>query len=64
MGILQTLSLMGMYGDPYEGAVQYYYIRTTDNTTIDLCISDFPEIFAIHEGFSDKQIRKIYNWNL
>ncbi|WP_439873296.1 hypothetical protein ACSLGG_00760 (plasmid) [Bacillus mycoides] len=48
----------------YEGAVQYYYIRTTDNTIIDLCISDFPEIFAIHKGFSDKQIRKIYNWNL
>ncbi|PHA07334.1 hypothetical protein COI69_32550 [Bacillus cereus] len=48
----------------YEGAVQYYYIRTTDNIIIDLCISDFPEIFAIHKGFSDKQIRKIYNWNL
>ncbi|MGE7858142.1 hypothetical protein ACQKNI_18975 [Bacillus sp. NPDC094064] len=48
----------------YKGAVQYYYIRTTDNTIIDLCISDFPEIFAIHKGFSDKQIRKIYNWNL
>lgn len=42
----------------------YPYIRTTDNTIIDLCISDFPEIFAVHEGFSDKQIRKIYNWNL
>jgi len=29
-----------------------------------LCLSDFPEIFAVHEGFSDKQIRTIYNWNL
>ncbi|PFX90069.1 hypothetical protein COL41_27975 [Bacillus mycoides] len=48
----------------YEGAVQNSYIRTTDNTIIDLCISDFPEIFAIHKGFSDKQIKKIYNWNL
>ncbi|TKH19007.1 hypothetical protein FC697_20775 [Bacillus wiedmannii] len=48
----------------YEGGVHYYYIRTTDNTIIDLCISDFPEIFAVHEGFNDKQIRNIYNWNL
>lgn len=52
-----------LYSD-YQGAVQYYYISTTDNTIIALCISDFPEIFTIHKGFSDKQIRKIYNWNL
>lgn len=42
-----------LYSD-YERAVQYYNIRTTDITSIDLCISDFLEIFAIHEGFSDK----------
>ncbi|HHX7191431.1 hypothetical protein P9Z94_29395 [Bacillus thuringiensis] len=42
-----------LYSD-YEGAVQYYNIRTTDITSIDLCISDFLEIFAVHEGFSDK----------
>ncbi|XKK19797.1 hypothetical protein HFP66_30640 [Bacillus sp. A17A.1] len=52
-----------LYSD-YQGAVQYYYIRTTDNTIIDLCLSDFPEIFAIHKGFSDKEIKKIYKWNL
>nr|WP_074625520.1 hypothetical protein [Bacillus cereus] len=43
---------------------RYPYIRTTDNTIIDLCLSDFPEIFAIHKGFSDKEIKKIYKWNL
>ncbi|AXR17814.1 hypothetical protein DPQ26_17860 [Bacillus sp. E25] len=49
-----------LYSD-YQGAVQYYYIRTTDNTIIDLCLSDFPEIFAIHKGFSDKEIKKFTN---
>ncbi len=28
---------------------------------IDLCLSDFPEIFAIHKGFSDKEIKKFTN---
>ncbi|MGQ8815284.1 hypothetical protein ACUTRR_29400, partial [Bacillus sp. TSA_128.2] len=40
---------------------RYPYIRTTDNTIIDLCLSDFPEIFAIHKGFSDKEIKKSTN---
>ncbi|MRB60953.1 hypothetical protein GH880_25935 [Bacillus thuringiensis] len=39
-------------------------LRLNPNTITDLCLSDFLEIFAVHEGFSDKQIRKIYNWNL
>ncbi|MDP7981015.1 hypothetical protein [Bacillus multifaciens] len=48
----------------YKGLVKYYYIRATDNTIIDLCLSEFPEVFAVHEGFRDNQIRRIFKGNL
>ncbi|QWH26547.1 hypothetical protein EXW51_00225 (plasmid) [Bacillus mycoides] len=48
----------------YIGLVKYFYIRTTDNTIIDLCLSEFPEVFAVYEGFSEVQIQKIYKGRL
>ncbi|MED1436933.1 MULTISPECIES: hypothetical protein [Bacillus cereus group] len=48
----------------YMGLVKYFYIRATDNTIIDLCLSEFPEVFAVYEGFSDLQIEKIYKGRL
>lgn len=48
----------------YDDKVKYYYIRTTDDIIIDLCISDYPVIFTTYEGFTDKEIKKIYRGNL
>ncbi|WP_141532020.1 hypothetical protein [Bacillus cereus] len=48
----------------YIGLVKYFYIRTTDNTIIDLCLSEFPEVFAVYEGFTKAQIKKIYRGRL
>ncbi|ETT86950.1 MULTISPECIES: hypothetical protein [Bacillus] len=48
----------------YIGLVKYFYIRTTDNTIIDLCLSEFPEVFAVYEGFTEAQIKKIYRGRL
>ncbi|HDR7893327.1 TPA: hypothetical protein QCY29_005848 [Bacillus toyonensis] len=48
----------------YIGLVKYFYIRTTDNTIIDLCLSEFPEVFAVYEDFSEVQIQKIYKGRL
>ncbi|QIW21954.1 hypothetical protein [Bacillus thuringiensis] len=44
----------------YMGKVKYFYIRTTDDTIIDMCLSEFPEVFAVYEGFAEVQIKKIY----
>ncbi|UYX56082.1 hypothetical protein M3Y14_34435 (plasmid) [Bacillus thuringiensis] len=52
-----------LYKD-YHGLVKYFYIRTADNIIIDLCLSDFPEVFAVYEGFTDKQIKQIYRGRL
>lgn len=52
-----------LYND-YDDKVKYYYIRTTDDIIIDLCISDDPVIFTTYEGFTDKQIKQIYRGNL
>nr|WP_081085942.1 hypothetical protein [Bacillus mycoides] len=38
----------------YIGLVKCFYIRTTDNTIVDLCLSEFPEA----------QIKKIYRGRL
>ncbi|EJS62419.1 hypothetical protein [Bacillus cereus] len=48
----------------YIGLVKYFYIRTTDNTIIDLCLSEFPEVFVVYEGFTEAQIKKIYRGRL
>lgn len=48
----------------YMGAVKYFYIRTTDNKIIDMCLSEFPEVFAVYEGFTEKEIKKIYKGRL
>lgn len=36
----------------YIGEVKFFYIRTTDDTIIDLCLSEFPEVFAVYERFT------------
>ncbi|MDK3010862.1 hypothetical protein ORM30_29435 [Bacillus cereus] len=48
----------------YMGEVKYFYIRTTDDTIIDMCLSEFPEVFAVYEGFTEAQIKKIYRGRL
>ncbi|TXR64169.1 hypothetical protein DM800_15890 [Bacillus sp. AY18-3] len=48
----------------YMGEVKYFYIRTTDDVIIDMCLSEFPEVFAEYEGFSEAQIKKIYKGRL
>ncbi|QHV47674.1 hypothetical protein C1N66_32290 (plasmid) [Bacillus cereus] len=48
----------------YMGAVKYFYIRTTDNKIIDMCLSEFPEVFAVYEGFTEKEIKQIYKGRL
>ncbi|QWH31762.1 hypothetical protein EXW51_28080 (plasmid) [Bacillus mycoides] len=45
-GLNYTIHTYYMYSD-YKGLIQYFYIRTADDTIIDLCISEFPEVFAI-----------------
>ncbi|MEB8675394.1 hypothetical protein P4H08_19095 [Bacillus cereus] len=48
----------------YMGAVKYFYIRTTANTIIDMCLSEFPEVFMVYRGFTEKEIKKIYKGRL
>lgn len=48
----------------YMGEVKYFYIRTTDDTIIDMCLSQFPEVFTVYEGFTEAQIKKIYKGRL
>ncbi|WP_225316034.1 MULTISPECIES: hypothetical protein [Bacillus cereus group] len=43
----------------YMGEVKYFFIRTTDDTIIDMCLSQFPEVFAVYKGFTEAQIKKI-----
>ncbi|MED1116892.1 hypothetical protein [Bacillus paramycoides] len=43
----------------YMGEVKYFYIRTTDDSIIDMCLSQSPEVFALYEGFTEAQIKKI-----
>ncbi|RWS38086.1 hypothetical protein EKA14_27805 [Bacillus mycoides] len=44
----------------YMGEVKYFFIRTTDDTIIDMCLSQFP----VYEGFTEAQIKKIYRGRL
>ncbi|MCU4992363.1 hypothetical protein OCF10_26135 [Bacillus cereus] len=48
----------------YMGEVKYFYIRMTDDTIIDMCLSQFSEVFAVYEGFTEVQIKKIYKGRL
>jgi len=48
----------------YMGEVKYFFIRTTDDTIIDMCLSQFPEVFAVYEGFTEAQIKKVYRGRL
>ncbi|MGQ4706053.1 hypothetical protein [Bacillus thuringiensis] len=48
----------------YIGEVKYFYIRTTDDTIIDMYLSQFPKVFAVYEGFNEAQIKKIYKGRL
>ncbi|WP_144508207.1 hypothetical protein [Bacillus thuringiensis] len=48
----------------YLGEVKYFFVRTTDDTIIDMCLSQFPEVFAVYEGFNEVQIKKIYKGRL
>ncbi|MGY3419148.1 hypothetical protein ACVWY4_005377 [Bacillus mycoides] len=52
-----------MHND-YRGYVKYFYARSTDNTIIDLCLSDFPEVFATHKGLSEIEIKNIFKGRL
>lgn len=36
----------------YIGEVKFFYIRTTDETIIDMCLSEIPEVFAVYERFT------------
>ncbi|WP_456535649.1 hypothetical protein [Bacillus mycoides] len=44
----------------YVGEVKYFYIKSIDDMIIDMCLSQFPEVFAVYEGFTEAQIKKIY----
>lgn len=48
----------------YDNLVKYYYVRTTDDTIIDLCVSYDSQVFAIYEDFSETIIKRIYKGNL
>ncbi|PEK88185.1 hypothetical protein CN594_07865 [Bacillus toyonensis] len=48
----------------YENIVKYYYVRTTNDTIIDLCVSYDSQVFAVYEDFSDTIIKRIYKGNL
>ncbi|MBY7125182.1 MULTISPECIES: hypothetical protein [unclassified Bacillus (in: firmicutes)] len=48
----------------YMGEVKYFFIRTTDDMIIDMCLSQFPEVFTVYEGFSEVEIQKIYKGRL
>lgn len=48
----------------YMGEVKYFFIRTTDDTIIDMCLSQFPEVFAVYKGFTETQIKKRYRGRL
>lgn len=36
----------------YISEFKYFYIRTTDDMIIDMRLSEFPEVFAVYEGFT------------
>nr|WP_306648135.1 hypothetical protein [Bacillus wiedmannii] len=44
----------------YMGEVKYFYIRTTDDVIIDMCLSEFPEVFAVYEGFTEGRKSRRY----
>ena len=48
----------------YLGEVKYFYVRTTDDMIIDMCLSQFPEVFTVYKGFSEIEIKKIYKGRL
>ncbi|PFV81707.1 hypothetical protein COL05_12695 [Bacillus sp. AFS059628] len=48
----------------YMGEVKYFFVRTTDDMIIDMCLSQFPEVFTVYEGFSELEIQKIYKGRL
>lgn len=48
----------------YMGEVKYFFVRTTDDMIIDMCLSQFPEVFTMYEGFSEIEIKKIYKGRL
>ncbi|WP_283746328.1 hypothetical protein [Bacillus cereus] len=48
----------------YLGEVKYFYVRTTDDMIIDMCLSEFPEVFTVYKGFSEIEIKKIYRGRL
>lgn len=48
----------------YLGEVKYFFVRTTDDMIIDMCLSQFSEVFTVYEGFSEIEIQKIYRGRL
>lgn len=48
----------------YMGEVKQFCIRITDDIIIDMCLSQFPEVFAVYEEFTETQIKKIYRGRL
>ncbi|HGH7176291.1 TPA: hypothetical protein ACJMKJ_003887 [Bacillus wiedmannii] len=46
------------------GEVKYFYIRKTDDIVIDMCLSQFPEVFMVYGSFTKAQIKKIYRGRL
>lgn len=48
----------------YMREVKQFFIRIIDDIIIDMCLSQFPEVFAVYEGFPEAQIKKIYRGRL
>ncbi|HGH7173597.1 TPA: hypothetical protein ACJMKJ_001088 [Bacillus wiedmannii] len=48
----------------YIDEVKYFFVRTTDDMIIDMCLSQFPEVFTVYEGFSEVELQKIYKGKL
>jgi len=62
-GLTDTIQSYYQYLNHYN-QVKYFYIRTTDNKIIDLCVSSDSRIFAQYESLSDIAIKKLFHEKL
>lgn len=51
------------YND-YENIVKFFYVRTTEDLIIDMCVSSDPQIFTRYDHMSEGAIKKIYKGRL
>lgn len=40
--------------------VKYFYVRTTDDMIIDMCLSQFPKVFAVYKGVTEARRLRRY----